>query len=433
MAITLKDTLLDLRLTEDDVEAHIREIIKARPTGAERRAAISYVRQLVQRDEADLGTYRALLARARAVLEERQDQHSFDIRDTKLGSLFTTASNVDYKAPLLISNSEVIAEGVTITPTGTHLIVIGDYVSLHGIGTGRAVDETLECGCIVNGGLSIDADNVLIEGVEFKSQAGAGALKTVLFAGASQNVTFRNCRFDGALFTDTTDPAYGGSIFFHGTNFSGSFTLENCEIKNYTSWMLADLNSDSQQPPPAALSKVVIKDCRFFDCKGSFACRGLIASPTESASITGCSWSYTLPLTATSMHGSFWNAYEVNNCKEIVCRHNTFAGTRLGGNGVRGFLQVWSKADVHYVLEFEKNTVSGLDYLVQIAANSSFYSPDQKDRRLLIKSEAGKITDVSYGLSLFYPWATGVWDPIDAVRYPTAPATDFADALLNKT
>ena len=116
------------------------------------------------------------------------------------------------------------------------------------------------------------------------------------------------------------------------------------------------------------------------------------------------------------MHGSFWNAFEVNNCKETVCRHNTFAGTRLGGNGVRGFLQVWSKADVHYVLEFEKNTVSGLDYLLQIAANSAFYSPDQKDRRLLLKSEAGKITDVTYGMSLFYPWATGAWNPIDVAR-----------------
>ena len=116
MAITLKDTLLDLRLTEDDVEAHIREIIKARPTGAERRAAISYVQQLVQRDEAALDTSARLLQRARAVLDERLVQHTFDIRDTKLGSLFTTASNVDYEAPLLISNSEVIAEGATITP-----------------------------------------------------------------------------------------------------------------------------------------------------------------------------------------------------------------------------------------------------------------------------------------------------------------------------
>ena len=347
---------------------------------------------------------------------------------SKLGSLFTVATGVDYLTPLTVANSEVIAEGATLVPVGTHLLITGDYVSLHGIGSGSAVDETLQCGCIVNGGLSVDADNVLVEGVEFRAQA--GGLKTVEFEDDSQNITFRNCRFDGALYTDTTG-TYTGSVFFHGSNFSGSFTLENCEIKNYTSWMLADLTTDSATPT-AALSTVVIKDCRFFNCKGSFACRGLIASPTESARITGCTWGYTLPLTTGSMHGSFWNAFEVNNCKETVCRHNTFAGTRLGGNGVRGFLQVWSKADVHYVLEFEKNTVSGLDYLLQLAANSAFYSPDQKDRRLLLKSEAGKITDVTYGMSLFYPWATGAWNPIDVARYPTAPSTDFADSLPNK-
>ena len=49
MAITLKSTLLDLGLTEDDIEAHVLEIIQARPTGAERRSALSYIRQLVQR------------------------------------------------------------------------------------------------------------------------------------------------------------------------------------------------------------------------------------------------------------------------------------------------------------------------------------------------------------------------------------------------
>ena len=59
MAITLKSTLLDLGLTEDDVEAHVLEIIQARPTGAERRSALSYIRQLVQRDEDDLEVYRA--------------------------------------------------------------------------------------------------------------------------------------------------------------------------------------------------------------------------------------------------------------------------------------------------------------------------------------------------------------------------------------
>ena len=76
MAITLKDTLLDLQLTEDDVEAHVLEIIQARPTGAERRAALSYIRQ------DDLETYRALIARARIVLEDREALHTFDIRST---------------------------------------------------------------------------------------------------------------------------------------------------------------------------------------------------------------------------------------------------------------------------------------------------------------------------------------------------------------
>ena len=135
------------------------------------------------------------------------------------------------------------------------------------------------------------------------------------------------------------------------------------------------------------------------------------------------------------MHPSFWNAYEVNNCKEAVCKQNTFAGTRLGGNGVRGFFQVWSKADIHYVFEFERNTVSGLTYVVQVAASSSFYSPDQKDRRLLIKSEPGKITDVTYGLSLFYPWdetVNGAWNPIDVARFASPPSTDFADSLANQ-
>ena len=138
MAITLKDTLLDLQLTEDDVEAHVLEIIQARPTGAERP-------QLVQRDESDLETYRALIARARIVLEDREALHTFDIRGTKLGSLFTVATGVDYLTPLTVANSEVIAEGATLTPVspGTHLLITGDYVSLHGIGSGSAVDETL--------------------------------------------------------------------------------------------------------------------------------------------------------------------------------------------------------------------------------------------------------------------------------------------------
>ena len=99
MAIALKDTLLDLELTEDDVEEHVLQIIQARPTGAERRAALSYVRQLVQRDEQDLEQYRALIARARFVLEDREQLHTFDVRGAKHANLFTVASGVDWPLP----------------------------------------------------------------------------------------------------------------------------------------------------------------------------------------------------------------------------------------------------------------------------------------------------------------------------------------------
>ena len=336
MAITLKSTLLDLGLTEDDVEAHVLEIIQARPTGAERRSALSYIRQLVQRDEDDLEVYRALIARARSVREDREILHTFDIRGTKHANLFTVATGVDYETPLTVANSEIIAEGATIVPAGgaSRIVISANYVSLHGIGSGSAVDQTLQCGCIVSGGLSVSGSNVLVEGVDFKPVVDY----TVIFTGTPTNIVFRNCRFDGALYVA------GESTFFYGLGFAGSFTLENCEIKNYTSWMLADLNSDGtvQTGVGSALTNIVVKDCRFFDCRGSFAARGIQSSPTESAKITGNTWGYSLPFTATSMHPSFWNAYEVNNCKEVVCKQNTFAGTRLGGNGVRGLFQCWS-------------------------------------------------------------------------------------------
>ena len=425
-AIPLRDSFIDVHLGEEEIEQHVLDVIKARPTGPERRAAIAYLRQIVASDARDIDHYRYINARARQVLEAREKLHHFDIRSEKHTDLFVTAVGVNYTALLAVANAEVIADGQTLNQ---NLSVTGENASFHGIGTGSAVAGTLECGCIVNGRCIIDADGVLIEGVEFRAQV--GDLKTVSFAGASQDIVFRNCRFDGSLFTDDDNP-FQGSVFWYGPNFSGSVVLENCEIKNYTSWMLADLTTTSATPT-VALSTVVVKDCLFTDCKGSFAIRGLAASPTRSVTITGNKWAYTAALSATSMHPSFWNCFEANNAKDVVVRHNEAEATRLGGNAVRGFFQTWSKADSHYVLQFEKNTLSGFDYAVQIAANPSFYSPDQLDTRMLIKSETGKLTDIRFGLSLFYPWATGAWAPIDNSRFPTAPVTDFADGLLNQT
>ena len=194
----------------------------------------------MHKDAKDIERFQYINARAKQVLEERERLHTFDIRAAKHASLFTTASNVNYATLLAVAGAEVIADGQTIA---SGLSITGDNASLHGIGTGSAVAGTLVCGCTVEGALSIDADGVLIEGVQFNAQV--GDLKTVLFAGASQDVVFRNCIFDGALYTDTSHPQYGGSVFFHGPNFSGAFTMENCEVRTYTSWMLADLTGSA--------------------------------------------------------------------------------------------------------------------------------------------------------------------------------------------
>jgi len=281
MAIALRDSFIDVHLEEAELTQHVLDVIKARPTGPERRAAIAYLRQIVHRDADDIAHFRYINARARQVLEDREKLHTFDIRSAKHTDLFLPAVGVNYTTLLAVANAEVIADGQTLNQ---NLTVTGDNASFHGLGTGSAVAGTLECGCIVNGRCIIDADGVLIEGVEFRAQVGDE--KTVSFADVSQDIVFRNCRFDGSLFTDDDNP-FHGSVFWYGPNFSGSVVLENCEIKGYTSWMLADLTTGSATPT-VALSKVIIKDCRFFDCKGSFAARGIVASPTESAQRRAC-------------------------------------------------------------------------------------------------------------------------------------------------
>ena len=292
----------------------------------------------MRKDAAKIDYYRYINARAKQLIEERDRLHTFDIRGDKHANLFVQATGVNYNTLLSVANAEVVADGQTIAGDVT---VAGNIASLHGIGTGSAVGGTLVCGAIVQGKLTIQADGVVIEGVEFRQTAAQDtALSFVLQGGAPCNsITFRNCRFDGSLYVA------GGSKFWNGTNFEGAVVLENCEVKKFTDWMLADLSSEGPAPT-TALTSVVVKDCLFTDCKGSFAIRGLQAQPIESVSIVGNKWAYTDDLDASSLHASFWNCFEANNTKDVVVKHNEAAITRLGGNGVRGFFQTLSLINI---------------------------------------------------------------------------------------
>ena len=159
-AIPLRDSFIDVHLGEEEIEQHVLDVIKARPTGPERRAAIAYLRQIVASDARDIDHYRYINARARQVLEAREKLHHFDIRSEKHTDLFVTAVGVNYTALLAVANAEVIADGQTLNQ---NLSVTGENASFHGIGTGSAVGDTLVCVCTVNGSCIIDADGVLIE------------------------------------------------------------------------------------------------------------------------------------------------------------------------------------------------------------------------------------------------------------------------------
>ena len=136
MALSLRDSFIDVHLGEDELKQHVLDVIKARPTGPERRAAIAYLRQIVHKDARDIDHYRYINARAKQVLEERERLHTFDIRAAKHASLFTTAAGVNYTSLLAVANAEVIADGQTLNQ---NLTVTGDNASFHGLGTGSAL------------------------------------------------------------------------------------------------------------------------------------------------------------------------------------------------------------------------------------------------------------------------------------------------------
>ena len=136
MSIVTKETFIGEK--EADVRTHILDVIKARPTGDERRAGIAYLRQIVAADQRLLREYKSVNAEARRILEDRENEHRFDIRPTKHG-IFTVATNVNYQTLLAADNAEIVADGVAIN-TGM-LTIAGDYASLTGSGPGRRLVE----------------------------------------------------------------------------------------------------------------------------------------------------------------------------------------------------------------------------------------------------------------------------------------------------
>ena len=394
-------------MSDSDLKTYVSELFMFQYSGGRIRELIAYLNQVLVNDKKIVASYRRKLSLIRDLINVHSDQ-TFDY--TKNLMLFVNETP-NFTTLLSTANQDVVLNNKTFNQD---LVIGANGVHLDGKGT-----------CIVNGSLHITGSNIVVRNMTFNTNTHQ---EGVLFLGASSNIKLLNCVFNGAGY------APGDGFFFYGEHNSGDLTIQDCQIKNYGGWMCIDGSTTSAAPSGSSdsLRTVVFKGNTLSDCAGSIAFRAHTAAPNrmKSCTLENNTFIYENAL----QNPLFWSAMEVNNCLRTVCKGNkTVNAARIVSNE-RGFLQVWSKAAAFpWTVDFQNNQIQGFDYAIQIAGNSNFYSCDSSDDRNILKSETGEITDVLFGLSLFYPWDTAAWDVVDQAVYPNPPPTNWADALANRS
>ena len=414
-----------LALTQDEIDAHVDELVNEHIDGPERSRVLAYLNQTLAKDRIKVRQYRRVLARARQKVDAVYESAPIDF--AKHTSLFTVDSSDRFtrmKAKLLVDGSDVRGRsGLEVTET---LVINGDNIQLDGISNGlKAVDETLTCGLKVTGLCTIEGANIRVRGVHFVTPTGSGqgdfpsdSSLGISFTGAASNIVFEDCIFEAS----GTNHVW----WYGGTNLvSGDCIIRNCIIKGYDSWMLADFNTGSSASGTTALRNVYLEDCLFKDCAGSIAARGLIADPIKLFRCTGCTFSY-----GSSQHSLFWSSIECNNVRRCIVQDNTAVGALTGAASEdRGFFQVWSKSSKDWEITFQRNTLTNFVFALQMATSANFYNCDYESDRHVIVSEAGKYSNVTYGASFAYPWLTGAFGPENGTRLPDYATHSFANSL----
>lgn len=404
-------------LTSSEAVVYIDALVQSQTDGGLRRQAISHIQQLIDSDLAAQRQTQTVLMLARKRLRQINDESTFDFQESLTGHLTIPATTIQQRIDaLLATNNAHIFIPAGTTYTGD-LNVSADHVTIECVGaTGVSTDSTLVTQCTVAGCLRVTGDYCTVRGVKFNT---ANDRDGVAFPTACTGLKLVNCEFDG------TRPAAAESRFWYGVNYAaGPVHVEGCTIKNYNSWLLMDANTGSSVPT-TRLTTCKLLNCRFENCSGSIAWRGTQADPSALAEFVGNVFQY-----GTSQHTSFWSGLEANNFRRVVVKKNTATGARFASNE-RGFFQGWSRAG-NWTLQMSQNTISGFDYVAQIACSATFYAPDSEDDRYRLKSETGAITDTLYGATFVYPWDSGVYAPENSGRFPALPPTDWASGLANR-
>ena len=418
-------------MTAEEFRTYAEDLLEAYTSAAERQRLQAYLHQilLVDKSAADADTIAAgnkrLLQRdQREILELIVQEHAHDF--SRALDLFTEQSKTDAEILALatVDNAEIFLRDRELTG---NLVASGDNVKISGLGaTGSAATDALTHSVIINGRIDVSGTDVTIEGIHFKFPceftAGGDEFPMIRFSGSTNvRLVLKDCTFE---MTGT----HADGRFLHGSGSGGGTQLiENCVIKNFTSWMLGDATTASGTAL-VKLDHFKLEQCRIDNCMGSFAVRGMAADPNTLVEFKN----NTVAFGSLGQHNLFWSCFESNNQLRVICEDNTVTGAANGGAASdRQFFQAWSRSARPWTMRYQRNAVSGFYVAVACACVATFYSPDYYSSDYLVTATAAELTSVEYGASFVFD-GTNSWKstlsyaPENITVYPTVPPTSLA-------
>jgi parallel beta-helix repeat protein len=183
----------------------------------------------------------------------------------------------------------------------------------------------------VTGGLSINAgissptlENLVISG-------NGGSSSVVRMSGATTDLTFTNCVFDGENAS--------GRCGFSGGQLEGNVSITNCEFKNILGWALFESRSGSGGDG-SAMGTITFANNHIHDSNGSVVFRGLSTDRTDIVNVYGNTWENIGG--ANGERGQHWAGLEVNRSQVVNIYSNDVSNVLEGQWGEGQGFQLWN-------------------------------------------------------------------------------------------
>ena len=393
-----------LGLSQTVMENYMQTLVTTYKHSSERRQALSFLQDLIEKDKAALRLSHTLLRAAEVKL---RSLYSLVDHDAPFESFFTYTppTAAAFLSAMQTNDAALHVGGVNFSQ---NLVVNANNILIDGEGnSGSALTNALTCGSTVDGLLRLQGSNITIKGIKFKRTTAGTSRSLVMFTGACSNLVFEDCIFESPAVLASEDDQDTRWIDGEGQYFSGKLTIKNCRVTGFTDWMLADATTASSATPSTAMSDVLIDKC-YFQNKGSMAFRQLVSSEKLG---TFTFTNNKLEVLGDDLHNLFWSAVEANNFGKVVVTDNNATGNRKI-NDDRGFLQTWSRSAV-WDLEIKNNILNNYNVGYQLAFNSvagNFYGNSAESFVTLLASQ---LTTVDNAVSTGYPWD---WDTTDTMQ-----------------